>query len=87
VRTRKLLDILGAVVFGTILLAMIVLAVLIPWLSIQTGFLAFVAIVGISAALTLFFLAKVAGRPTLEMLRGLWRASRRPASSSTSEGD
>jgi hypothetical protein len=66
VRTRRPLDILGAIVFGTILLAMIVLAVLIPWLSIQTGFLAFVAIVGISAALTLFFLAKVAGRPTLE---------------------
>jgi len=66
---------------------MLVGAALIPFLSIQVGFLIFAAFVAVSAALTIFFLAKVAGRPTLEMLRGLWRASSKSSASTTVERD
>ena len=84
---RALLDLIGAIVFGTILVAMLVAAALIPWLSIPVGFLTFATILVVSAALTLFFLAKVTGRPTLEMLRGLWRASKKPSAPTTVEHD
>jgi hypothetical protein len=66
---------------------MLVGAALIPWLSIPEGFLVFVIVVVVSGALAIFFLVKLADGPTLDMLRGFWRASRKSSPPGTVERD